>query len=56
MRARLEKIIAQLRTELERAEGFAGSDNETTADRYSAVVDGIEEAIAALEDACGNWD
>jgi hypothetical protein len=51
MTAELDKILAELTTLAERAEFFAGSDNETTAERYGAVEDAIGDAILTIKSA-----
>ena len=51
MKATLTKILAELATLAERAEFYAGSENETTADRYSYVEVALGDAIMAIESA-----
>ena len=50
MKTQIEKELAKLGAMLERAEELADSENETTAERYEAVVESIEAAISALEE------
>jgi hypothetical protein len=51
MKVKLNKILAELATLAARAEFYAGSDNETTAERYGDVESAISDAISAIESA-----
>ena len=51
MKATLTKILGELAKQAERAEFYAGSDNETTADRYGDVESALGDAISAIESA-----
>ncbi len=51
MKNKLTKILAELAACAARAEIFAGSDNETTAERYGEVESDLNDAISAIESA-----
>ena len=51
MKSTLIKILDELTQQADRAEFFAGSENETTADRYSHVEYALGDAILAIESA-----
>lgn len=51
MKAALTKILAELTKHAARAEVYAGSDNETTADRYGDAESALGDAISAIESA-----
>ena len=50
MKARLNKILAELTTLAERAEFFAGSEGPT-AERYGAVEYALSDAILTIKSA-----
>ena len=56
MKAPLTKMLSSLNDLLSRAEIYAGSDNEITADRYNDVASALPDAIAAIEEAIAAFD
>ena len=51
MKLQIETLIANLDRLIERAERFADSDNEVTADKYADCLDKLNDAREALESA-----